>query len=1088
MAIGKGNYDEILTGFNSLVSNLETRFASDVQYTDILDWFDNGGIDKESLGMDLQDEQRVILATFFGLKLTEKQQSILEFWKAKDKTTYDFDYRPTPRQNLVLEVGRRGSKCQNLNSLVQTRLGLKYLYELIPMPSLNSFVNTEKGLFNLEEITSKLEGIKDSYLPLKIEVAIEGIAKTSKTENFYIKGKSQTKKITTACGYNIDATPEHRIKVMDRDGTIVWRYLKDIQIGEYVCIHRSTQLFPNNKVDCSTYVNQEKSRFNKVDTLPKELTSSWSYFLGLLVANGSWTNSKAIELHFHVQDTTNYEEAFHKIGIVNPTLLIDSRSPNGVGLRYGSLDLREFFTWLGFAPDSKVNTKKTPWSIRESPKEVQAAYLSGLFDGDGMVVKGGREISLSSASKALAQETQLILLNFGIVTNVFTTYVNETLYYIIKIRGQRSVRTFLTEIGFRLARKQDFALASIEKASRDGGDTERIPYQIEWLKRIRKSLPDNTGCQPGSLKGLGLEVIGQKTRNLRCEYARLTGNTMKPSSGELLSSYRLDKIIEFGEEFATDLDAVDHFTYIRDCNYFYDPVVSIEDTEALCVDLSVPGYEQYVCQGMTNHNTLMGALVGIYIFETLSRLESPQKHYNVAANTLISIICIATSGDQAGKTIYGQMSALIYHAPFLRRLIDKGDIEVLDKMIRYKEKLLYIYSGNSRGDSQVGGAPILLILDEGAFFEDKDGQSNALNLWDNLGAGGLIFREDAKRMILSSAAYYGDALEVLYKAAAQSQAWLGFRLESWDVNPLHASRDNPVIAAAYISNPKMAQLLYQGIRSSAINSFFSYEEVIACFNIMTSLYVVNRTEGGNLVKLQITELAPYVGKTYLHLDPAIIGDSYGLAFGHGELLEGLLHVYIDGIMAWQPQPGVHVSVVNVQEAIEYIHSRRPLTKVSADHKESSETLQRLAALGLDVEMITFSNPKQLSIYEVCRSLVNEGRLHLPKNSPWTPLLKDEFYNLESIKDIKVDHRAGSSKDVLDCVATVCWHIAGQDYSTGHSSSLILSSKERRKNKSSSGLLVYSNEIDPTERYLLEIRKNKKKWEGLKSASRILSDF
>lgn len=1036
-----GSYAINVDQLESLIGNLETRFAEDRQYTDILDWYDNGGVDKEKLGIELTPQQRLILAVFYGIELTEEQHSILEYWKAKDRTTYDFDFGPRERNNLVLECGRRGGKCQKFDSLVQTELGLQYLYEILPMGiNIESKGLSHYGLLSEQELLAEIrkQVIDDSFADIDVTVAVEGTKQTAKATAFYTKGTSKTKKFITACGYNIEATPEHRVKIIDKDGVIKWRYMSDIEVGDYVCIHRSTSLFPESYLDLSPYTYEvHKSTSNLKDVnLPTKLDSNFGYLLGLLVANGSWTKVNCIEATFHSQDIELYKNVYELNNLFGYRESYDNRSKYAARLQFHSAKYRGLLEYLGWCQKSRPNTKKTPWSIRRSPKDVQAAYLSGLFDGDGSVEKGGKAITLSTASKALASETQLLLLNFGIISRVKEKYVKGKPYYILTLRGRRSSIKFISEIGFKLERKQQLVIDNLNSTAKEGGDTERIPYQIEWLKRVRDTLPNNMGDQPGSRRAL-TSYNGEQLktlRNYRMEYREIVGNSIKASSGELLSSYRLKNVLEFAEQFSDDIEAVQHFKHLSDCDYFYDPVVLVEDSEAFCVDLSVPGCHEYVAQGMTNHNTFVSSLILTYEFEKLCRMPSPQAFFGIASSTLISMICIATSAEQAKQTIYGQTRAMFRNVYFLDKLVKAGKIDLQEKAIKYEEKLLYIYSGNSKSETQVGGSPIIIVLDEGALFEDKDGESNALTLWDNLGAGGLVFGKYAKRCIISSAWREGDALVELYKAAKGSQAWIGFRLRSWDVNPKFASRDNPVIDGMYVSNRAMAELLYEGIRSSAHNAYFDPDSVKAAFDNMSDLYAMELPDDGDkLVKLKIHRVGKFDGRTYMHLDPAVINDAYALAYGHSYMSEGKLHVSIDGIMAWTPRDGRHVSIMNVQEAIYHIHLHRPLYKVTADNKESSETLQRLNTSGIPTEIIGFSNPKQLSYYDVMRRLMLEGRLHLPKNSPWTELLKEELLYLfvtqtKNAGQVKVSHLPDRSKDISDCVACVCYHLAGDTFS------------------------------------------------------------
>lgn len=493
--------------------------------------------------------------------------------------------------------------------------------------------------------------------------------------------------------------------------------------------------------------------------------------------------------------------------------------------------------------------------------------------------------------------------------------------------------------------------------------------------------------------------------------------------------------------------------------------------------------------GRRSGKSMLGSLILCYEFEILCRMESPQAFFGIASSTLISMICIATSAEQAKQTIYGQTKAMFKNVYFLNRLVEAGKIEIQEKMIKYEEKLLYIYSGNSKSETQVGGSPIVIVLDEGALFEDKDGQSNALTLWDNLGAGGLVFGNYAKRCIISSAWREGDALVTLYSAAKESQSWVGFRLRSWDVNPKFASRDNQVIDGMYISNRAMAELLYEGIRSSSANLYFQPEAVKRSFDTMSDLYATELPiQEDRLIRLQISEVGSFEGRTIMHLDPAVVHDAYALAYGHSYMSGGQLHVVIDGIMAWKPREGAQVSILNVQQAIYQIHLQRPLYKVTSDPKESSETLQRLRTSGINTEIINFSNPRQLAMYDVVRKLANEGRLHLPKNSPWSSVLKDELLSLELQQtkvalQAKVTHRPDKSKDISDCVAAVCYQLAGESFENAFESQKQLLVLSRNKQRNDSFLLPVgeSTGFNKSE-FVSDMRKRKKAWGGLSSLS------
>lgn len=436
--------------------------------------------------------------------------------------------------------------------------------------------------------------------------------------------------------------------------------------------------------------------------------------------------------------------------------------------------------------------------------------------------------------------------------------------------------------------------------------------------------------------------------------------------------------------------------------------------------------------GRRSGKSMIGSIIIGFEFYKLCMLPSPQLHYGIAASTPIAIYCLATGADQTKKTIYGQARAFLEFIPKVKRLIDQKKIIIGETEVKYRDKLIYIYSGNSKSSSQVGSSVILLLMDEVARFKSDNGESNALELWSNLGVSGVTFGEDALRVAISSAWEDKDAIQVLYnicKDPEVADTFVGFRLRSWDANPKHASRDSPIIRAEYASNPISAALEFEGVRTSGQYAFLNKEEVIRAFKGANTVKATKLPASEDrLVKLHITEVTPAKGlRTYLHLDPAVKKDAYGMAYGHKDTnAEGQTIVVIDGLLAWEPDELNQVSITNVQQAIYDINKYRPLAKITSDHQHSPETIQRLKANGFNAETIYFSRSMQMDMFDCLRKLLHEDRLILPRFSDYSYILKDELINLQLLKENKIDHKPDGSKDLADCVAAICWQLVGNE--------------------------------------------------------------
>jgi hypothetical protein len=431
--------------------------------------------------------------------------------------------------------------------------------------------------------------------------------------------------------------------------------------------------------------------------------------------------------------------------------------------------------------------------------------------------------------------------------------------------------------------------------------------------------------------------------------------------------------------------------------------------------------------GRRSGKTTLCSLITAYEFYKLCRMPCPQKHFRISTNTPISILVLATTASQGKKTIFKAVAGIIRNTRYFNSLISSGKIFVGKEEITYEDKLLFIYSGNSQSGSQVGGTVKVLVMDEVARFKDTDGDSNALELWSNLGISTATFGKEARRIAISSAWYEGDAMQQLYDSTNTDATALGIRARSWDLNPVHAARDNPVIASEYIRDPVQAALEFEGVRPAAENPFLNAAEVKAAFRgrSVIKAYRYEEIEAGiNLTKVRVEQVDMFVGSTALHLDPAVATDAYACAFGHSEFNDrGMQIVVIDGLLAWEPTYNSQISITNVQDVVLEINRKRPLTKLTADHYNSHETIQRLRFQGIPAEVQYFSNPTQVAMYDLVRLLLHESRLILPYDSPWTPLAMSELCKVQLLRNTKIDHPVNGSKDVSDCIASVCWTLA-----------------------------------------------------------------
>jgi ribonucleotide reductase alpha subunit len=144
----------------------------------------------------------------------------------------------------------------------------------------------------------------------------------------------------------------------------------------------------------------------------------------------------------------------------------------------------EFFRTLGVA-EARAHEKRTPESIWQAPREAVVGFLQGLFSADGSVQVNQEKmdctVRLASSSRALLQDVQVLLSNFGIMARLHqrrnagerllpdgkgghAMYPHHAQYELIIGKANRD--RFAETIGFLQSEKQDKLRAFIQGKKR----------------------------------------------------------------------------------------------------------------------------------------------------------------------------------------------------------------------------------------------------------------------------------------------------------------------------------------------------------------------------------------------------------------------------------------------------------------------------------------------------------------------------------------------------------------------------------------------------------------------------------------------
>ncbi|RCW49350.1 LAGLIDADG family homing endonuclease [Paenibacillus prosopidis] len=348
-------------------------------------------------------------------------------------------------------------------------------------------IATEFGLIRIEDLFKQAENksfniVTDNRLVQQAQIvggrSYEIAGTNIRSATVFPTGLKQTVKIALGNGMELKVTPEHRVFTVEG-----WKEAQQLTSKDVV------------------YIQSGKGQFVDNDHLGEQ----WGMFLGWLTGEGWLSKRGDIGMVFSQEDEEvipRMIEAGKKFSGAEAKLF---KRDNGTSqLFWWRKAFREQLMEFGIkaVPSGE---KEVPECIFTASKETVVAYLQALFSADGTVYDKDemhRSVRLTSSSKKLLQDVQLLLLNFGIHGLIYsrnkkqqqfftyTTKTGEQRIYEGKpfyelILSENNIVGFKEEIGFKfISRKQ----AALERISRNSRKNEKFVSRVvsvteaEWAQ------------------------------------------------------------------------------------------------------------------------------------------------------------------------------------------------------------------------------------------------------------------------------------------------------------------------------------------------------------------------------------------------------------------------------------------------------------------------------------------------------------------------------------------------------------------------------------------------------------------------------
>lgn len=391
----------------------------------------------------------------------------------------------------------------------------------------------------------------------------------------------------------------------------------------------------------------------KIISFPTSLTIEFAEFLGYLLGDGNIRPN-------YVQVSNEDPEIIERIRIlskhlfnIEPCIKKAKRTKNMYDIRICSTTLVKLMSIFGLKPGKKGKNLKIPNQIILSDNEVMRSFIKAYFDCDSSPLLNKRSIELSSESKILIEQMNMLLKRFGIVSTISKKVVNNIGYWRLIIKAKYAEK-YAEKIGYLITRKQKrvekYNLIGINEGS---GKEDMIPVG-KLLKEIRLSKGFSIGeIQEQAVysygiyerkgfisreklqrlvnyykikrKGMFLDLLNSiKNNDFNKKYSSriINGVTYQLKNWELINKDKNQLILtNKGEEYLQQIsinnsekliDFLEYLAFSNVCWLEINNIKRIKNDEEYVYDLTVEDNHSFVAEGFIVHNTTSASKLAAY--------------------------------------------------------------------------------------------------------------------------------------------------------------------------------------------------------------------------------------------------------------------------------------------------------------------------------------------------------------------------------------------------------------------------------------------------------------------------------------------
>jgi replicative DNA helicase Mcm len=427
---------------------------------------------------------------------------------------------------------------------------------------------------------------EDAFAPREacsvLSMGLNGKCSEKKVPTLWSRKATRVLNLTLQSGEELVVTPEHPLFTA-HNAMISSVEAQELMPGMHIATPRS--LTPQTSLQCVKPWRKSKAQ-NKVSLSPgKHITTEIGRLFGYLTGDG-WVQ-KGTKANM-VSLTNNDEETLDDFTTILTHLGTNAykRNPRkGKTATEIYSSSSEFHSFIKENAPELVRTageKSVPMVIQRSPTPIVASFLKALFECDAHVSKRSRSIEFVTKSRRLAREVKMLLLRFGILSQLRTKEKCATntvkkikrCYYEIRISGE-DVTRYAEKIGFISKRKQTTvdSYQTKHNTNKDVVPGMSLVFKIlrKRYKKMVREMPIPAGSYRYYEKGDRLPSIKQAQK--------------------ILKQYPEDELVQLAQQFVA-------------ADVFWDRVVSIEEFPGEMVyDIEVEQTHNFVANTVFVHNS-----------------------------------------------------------------------------------------------------------------------------------------------------------------------------------------------------------------------------------------------------------------------------------------------------------------------------------------------------------------------------------------------------------------------------------------------------------------------------------------------------